>query len=97
MSNLTQPPQKAFVVDSLVNFSQFVFFVDGENLIVQTNDVELGNTLKDFSGKVKFPVKVLADLFVWGANPIVIEFESEEKNFLLTIYQPKIKQLEEGA
>lgn len=96
MSNLTQPPQKVFLVDSLVNFSQFIFFLAGDDLIIQTNDVELGNTLKDFSGKVKSPTKVLVDL-ITGANPIVIYFESEEKNYSLTIYQPIIKQIEEGA
>ena len=96
MSNLTQPPQKVFLVDSLVNFSQFIFFLSGDDIIIQTNDVELGNTLKDFSGKVKSPTKVLVDL-ITGANPIIIDFESEEKNYSLTIYQPIIKQIEEGA
>ncbi len=96
MSNLTQPPKKVFEVDSCVTFASFLFFTDGENLIVQTNDIELGNTLKEFSGKVKFPVRVLTDLLT-GITPLVIDFESEKKNFTLTIYNPTVKLLEEGV
>ncbi len=95
MSNLTQVPQKVFLVDSLANVTTFIFFLAGDDLIVQTNDVELGNTLKDFSGKVKAPAAVLVDL-IKGTNPLVIDFESEEKNYSLTIYQPVIKRIEEG-
>lgn len=97
MSNSTQPPVKVFEVRSIVNdFTNFLFFLDGDNIIVQTNDIELGNTLKDFSGKVQSLTKLLVDL-ITGVNPLHIEFLSKEKSFTLTILQPIIKQLEEGV
>lgn len=96
MSNLTQPPKKVFEVHSITNVTKYVFLSDGEDIIVQTNDPELGNTLKQVSGKVQFPVKVLTDL-ITGTNPLQIDFKSSEKSTTLVIYQPIIKLIEEGV
>ena len=78
MSKLTQQPEKVFEVHSITNVTKYVFLSDGENIIVQTHDPELGNTLKQVSGKVQSPVKVLTDL-ITGVSPLQIDFESTEK------------------
>jgi len=95
MSKLTQQPEKVFEVHSITNVTKYVFLSDGENIIVQTHDPELGNTLKQVSGKVQSPVKVLTDL-ITGVSPLQIDFESTEKKDSLVIYQPIIKLIEEG-
>lgn len=90
MSKLTQQPKKVFEVNSFANVTKYVFLSDGENIVVKTHDPELGNTSKEQSGKVQFPVKVLTDL-ITGVDPLQIDFASTEKKVPLVIYQPIIK------
>lgn len=92
MSKLTQQPKKVFEVRTRVQEAYtYIFLLKGNSLIVQTITGS-GFTLKELSGQVKYPVKVLAELIA-GANSIEIEFKRKGKDSTLTIMRPIVKQL----